>query len=59
MFAPKSENGRETEEVIGGWRKLYIQGVPRDSKGLIECTVCFLTLQSPVGHGLLILEVSR
>jgi len=44
MFAAKSENGREREEVIGDWRKLYIQGGPKASKGLIKYTVClFLT----------------
>ena len=29
------------EEVIGDWRKLYTQGGPKVSKGLIKCTVVF------------------
>ena len=53
MFAPKSENGRESEEVIGEWRKLYIQGVPRVSKTFIKCTDCllFFDVTAPSGPG--------
>ena len=44
IFAAKSVIGRVREEVIGDWRKVYIQSGPKVSKGLIKCIVClFLT----------------
>jgi hypothetical protein len=55
IFVPKSENGREREEVIGGWRKLYTQNGPKVSKKLnkMHCLFIYLFLarQPPLPRG--------
>ena len=65
MFERKKEgeNGREREEVIGGWRKLYIQGGPKVNQDLNRTYSLFVGLflarQPRVGQGPLIHEVPR